>query len=122
MILFVYGTLQRGCTAHEMLALRDASFLGKALLDGFALYNLGPYPGIIPDTKESVLGEAYRIDQFTLDALDQYEGEGTLYNRYLTDIRLQNGDMMKAFAYVYNYPVQSGNKIPMERQPWRKGA
>jgi gamma-glutamylcyclotransferase (GGCT)/AIG2-like uncharacterized protein YtfP len=60
-ILFVYGTLQRGRPANILMRLKQAEFLDIATLDGYALYNLGHYPGIVSDEKESVLGEAFRV-------------------------------------------------------------
>lgn len=121
MNVFVYGTLQQGLVAHDKLAERGARFLGRAELDGYALYNLGWYPGIIPDETERVLGEAYEIDEPTLQALDLYEGEGTLYRRCLADVRQQDGEVIKAYVYVYNQTVNPQNKVPMEQQPWRRG-
>jgi gamma-glutamylcyclotransferase (GGCT)/AIG2-like uncharacterized protein YtfP len=45
--LFVYGTLKRGGSRHSLL--KDCPFLGHALAKGFALYDLGAYPGMVPE-------------------------------------------------------------------------
>jgi gamma-glutamylcyclotransferase (GGCT)/AIG2-like uncharacterized protein YtfP len=45
--LFVYGTLKRGGSRHSLL--EGCPFLGHALARGFALYDLGAYPGIVPE-------------------------------------------------------------------------
>ncbi len=44
-LLFVYGTLKRGCRNHRHLA--GQAFVGPArTAPGFTLYDLGGYPGI----------------------------------------------------------------------------
>ncbi len=54
--VFVYGTLMKNCYNHDYF-LKDQKHLGQAVLPGYALYNLGSFPGIIPDNEEFVMGE-----------------------------------------------------------------
>ena len=119
-ILFVYGTLQRDCPANILMRLRQAEFLGEVTLDGYALYDLGHYPGIVTDEKESVLGEAFRVDDAALTTLDRYENEGSLFSRRVAEIAMQDGSKAEAYIYVYNGSVKTEDRIPLGRQPWRK--
>lgn len=82
-LLFVYGTLKRGCSNHRHLA--DQTYIGPARTPpGFRLYDLGGYPAIVakPDDAEGVLGEVWSVDDNALRRLDEFEGvhEG-LYRR-----------------------------------------
>lgn len=93
--LFVYGTLQRGCENHPLLA--GARFLGPARTEpGFALVDLGPYPGMIRRGSASVAGELYRVTPAVLDALDRFEGHPLLFRR----ARVPLADGPPAFAYL----------------------
>ncbi|MGH7944973.1 MAG: gamma-glutamylcyclotransferase family protein [Opitutaceae bacterium] len=82
-LLFVYGTLKRGCSNHHHLA--GQTLVGMARTPpGFTLYDLGGYPGIMPkpDDTNGVIGEVWSVDHETLQRLDRFEGvhEG-LYRR-----------------------------------------
>ena len=82
-LLFVYGTLKRGCSNHHLLA--GQTYVGTArTTPGFSLYDLGGYPGIAPmaDDRDGVIGEVWSVDTAALEELDRFEGvhEG-LYRR-----------------------------------------
>ena len=82
-LLFVYGTLKRGCSNHRYLA--GQRFVGLARTPpGYRLYDLGGYPGIgvNPGDDDGVVGEVWSVDGETLARLDKFEGvhEG-LYRR-----------------------------------------
>lgn len=82
-LLFVYGTLKRGCSNHHRLA--TECFVDAArTVAGFRLYDLGGYPGILPcpDDTDGVVGEVWSVRAATLQQLDEFEGvnEG-LYRR-----------------------------------------
>jgi gamma-glutamylaminecyclotransferase len=82
-LLFVYGTLKRGCSNHSQLAGQE--FVGLArTIPGFTLYDLGGYPGIVVDSTDrtGVIGEVWSVDGDALRRLDHFEGvhEG-LYRR-----------------------------------------
>jgi gamma-glutamylcyclotransferase (GGCT)/AIG2-like uncharacterized protein YtfP len=82
-LLFVYGTLKRGCNNHPHLA--GQKFVGAARTPpGYRLYDLGGYPGIAvqPDDHNGVVGEVWSVDDAALERLDHFEGvhEG-LYRR-----------------------------------------
>jgi gamma-glutamylcyclotransferase (GGCT)/AIG2-like uncharacterized protein YtfP len=82
-LLFVYGSLKRGCSNHRQL--RGQRFVGPARTQpGFRLFDLGEYPGMIPfpADRDGVEGEVWSVDHASLARLDQFEGvpEG-LYRR-----------------------------------------
>lgn len=52
--VFVYGTLMTGQCADNRL--EGAVFAGPARLDGYALYDLGRYPGIVAQPGGTVWG------------------------------------------------------------------
>lgn len=104
--LFVYGTLKRDCSNHAQLT--GQRFVGEArTLPGFALYEIGGYPGMAPcaDDRRGVAGEIWLVDAECLRRLDFFEGvhEG-LYTR--EPIALQPPhDAEPVDAYVYRQPV-----------------
>jgi gamma-glutamylcyclotransferase (GGCT)/AIG2-like uncharacterized protein YtfP len=70
--VFVYGTLRRG-EVNDINRLRPApTFLGLARIRG-ALYDLGPYPGVILGGEGWVQGEAYAISSELEQQLDLIE-------------------------------------------------
>jgi gamma-glutamylcyclotransferase (GGCT)/AIG2-like uncharacterized protein YtfP len=82
-LLFVYGTLKRGCSNHAQMA--GQKYVGPArTVPGYTLYNLGGYPGIAKEPKDKlgVVGEIWSVDEDALRRLDHFEGvhEG-LYRR-----------------------------------------
>jgi len=100
-LLFVYGTLKRGCCNHRLL--EDQSYVGPAQTrSGFILYDLGGYPGIVaaPDTP-GVVGEVWSVDARGLSTLDAFEGvPAGLYRR--ESISLQPPyDRQQVDAYLY---------------------
>jgi gamma-glutamylaminecyclotransferase len=93
--VFVYGTLRRGEGNHAFIS--AATLLGEArTLPRFTLYNLGPFPALVPEGANAVLGEVYEVDDATLARLDRLEGCPSLYQR--TPITLADGSL--AFTYV----------------------
>lgn len=104
-LLFVYGTLQRGCRNHCELAAQH--FLCPARTrPGWALHDLGAYPGIVPDPADhdGVPGELWEVSPDALQRLDAFEGvpEG-LYERRGIELALPAGT--SAETYVYARPI-----------------
>ena len=74
-LLFVYGTLKRGCRHHRHLA--DQTFVGAArTAPGYCLVDLGGYPGIVASAAnhEGVAGEVWSVNPAALPRLDAFEG------------------------------------------------
>ncbi len=117
--VFVYGTLMENCSNHERY-LKGQKYRGQAVLSGYALYNLGRFPGIVPDVNEQVLGELYEVDARTLKRLDLLEDNGRLYIRKTTEVWLED-KRIRAEVYVWNGRVRKEDKIDFASQPWTDG-
>jgi gamma-glutamylcyclotransferase (GGCT)/AIG2-like uncharacterized protein YtfP len=116
--LFVYGSLRQGAghIMYGMLA-QYADLVGGASLAG-QLYLVATYPGVIPaaagEPAQAVRGEVYRLREpdTILPLLDDYEGFGAHcpqpneFVRSEADVRLDSGEMLRAFVYIYNRPVE----------------
>lgn len=109
--VFVYGTLMSGQRASHFLdgCLR----FGRYLLRGYAMYDVGRYPGIIEQDGETVVGEVYLVPVERLPELDAYEGEGSLYHRRTVTVE-HGGSYQPAQAYVYAHRPDGAVK----REPW----
>jgi gamma-glutamylaminecyclotransferase len=107
--LFVYGTLKRGGSRHSLL--KGCPFLGHALAKGFALYDLGAYPGMVPGDGV-VRGEVYEIPEKLLRELDWVEGAPFLFRRELIEVVLEDHTPLRAHAYLYNREVEGAALVP----------
>ncbi len=96
--VFVYGTLMQGERASGMLA--DGIYKGEFVLDDYAMYDLGPFPGIKEYPGEKVIGEVYEIPDSLIPRMDSYEGEGFLYKRVLVSVSNETASL-DAYVYVY---------------------
>lgn len=85
------------------------------------LYQVNYYPGAIPssDVADQVLGELYQLLQpeQLLALLDNYEecgpgfAEPQEYRRELQSVKLENGDSVVAWVYVYNRDTSALTQI-----------
>jgi gamma-glutamylcyclotransferase (GGCT)/AIG2-like uncharacterized protein YtfP len=117
--LFVYGTLMsNNRKGHTYLG--DARFLGECTLNGYELYDLGDYPGIV-EGNEKVKGELYAISIEKLPDIDSYEEEGNLYKRKMVQIVNKDHEIFDAFVYIYIKSVAGKIKIDYKDQPWFEG-
>jgi gamma-glutamylaminecyclotransferase len=117
-LLFVYGTLKRGCSNHGLLA--GQRFIGVArTAPGYRLYDLGSYPGLVADAADArgVIGEVWSVDPPALLRLDELEGvdEG-LYRREPIALAGSFAGEQVA-AYFYARPLGSHRAIGPE---WRE--
>ncbi|HHT64511.1 MAG TPA: gamma-glutamylcyclotransferase [Clostridiales bacterium] len=117
--LFVYGTLMKMNGPQGYL--EESEFRGTAALSGYALYDLGRYPGIVEDKEETVKGELYCIPQKKIGEIDAYEAEGYLYAREKVRVSARSGESIEAYTYVYKKPVDGKRMIPFSFQPWYLG-
>ena len=106
--VFVYGTLMKKGSASRYM--RGADFLGEAILPGYAMYDLGWYPGILPAKDSTVHGEVYLVRKEMLKTMDSYEGEGFLYQRRNVPVTGIDG-CPEAQAYIYLRPVDEEQRI-----------
>jgi len=115
--VFVYGTLKQGHGNHHLLG--SARLIGRGLLKGMGLYDLGYFPCIVPEGTEVVTGELYGdVSDDVLASLDRLEGyrEGQNDNFYeredyakihLTpDVAVDN-----VIVYYMNSPPSGAKKI-----------
>jgi gamma-glutamylcyclotransferase (GGCT)/AIG2-like uncharacterized protein YtfP len=107
--LFVYGTLKRGGSRHSLL--KGCPFLGRALAKGFALYDLGAYPGMVPGDGV-VRGEVYEIPEGLLRELDWVEATPFLFRRELIEVVLEDHTPLRAHTYLYNREVEGAALVP----------
>lgn len=119
MYIFVYGTLMSNNRGNHTY-LNNAEFKGKCILNGYSLYNLGYYPGIVEDLEGKVKGELYLVDMDVIPEIDVYEAEGTLYKRTLVKVYSEKDEPVDAYAYVYIPSVKGKRKIEFKNQPWVK--
>lgn len=95
-LVFVYGSLKRGLANHRQMA--GAAFAGTAVLQGLALYDLGPFPMAVASTgpDDRLWGELYWLSSPHLAALDRFEGAPRLYQRLWWPL----GDGQTVWVYV----------------------
>lgn len=114
--LFVYGTLRSSSSnPFARLLRRGAELTGKGTAQG-KLYRVAEYPGMIPSRNagDTVYGEVYELKRGNLlSVLDRYEGRR--FERRMVRVRLENGERLIAFAWVYRGPVRAGRRIPSGR-------
>ena len=107
--LFVYGTLKRGSdNKYARLLEANSEFLGTGRMRG-RVYNLGRYPGAVVSEQPGdwVPGELFCLvtPAKTFKTLDAYEGAE--FSRTMVDIRLDSGESLESWVYLYQGP-----KIP----------
>ncbi len=100
--VFVYGTLKKGKSNHRFL--ENAEYLGEKTLWHYALYDLGPFPCILPRYSFSVKGELYLVTDKELQLLDRLEGHPDMYQRQIVCVEPTQED---AFTYVWNGKLPS---------------
>jgi len=114
--VFVYGTLLAGEPNSRLLA--RAQRIGDARTEeGFALFDLGAFPGMVRAREGIVVGELYEVDRETLAALDRLEGHPSFYRR--TAITLASPmDAEPVWTYLLR-PEQVAGRIRIESGSWR---
>jgi gamma-glutamylcyclotransferase (GGCT)/AIG2-like uncharacterized protein YtfP len=101
-LLFVYGTLKRGCSNHGQL--EGQAFVGEArTAPGYRLFDVGGFPGLVPWAADTggVEGEVWETDGAGLARLDAFEGlaEG-LYVRHPVPLQPPfAGTEVQAYVY-----------------------
>ena len=109
-LLFVYGTLRRGCALHHHLKRLGTAFVATGTVQA-ELFDLGEFPGARKSSKpgKTIEGELYRLHgvQDSLKVLDQVEGfwprapERSMFQRAMTEVALPNGEQRLAWIYWY---------------------
>ncbi|MHB1696598.1 MAG: gamma-glutamylcyclotransferase family protein [bacterium] len=119
--LFVYGTLKRdiGNDMYHLLA-KHAKYIDDATWSG-KLYLVETYPGAVRSDNplDAVHGEVFLLNNpdNVLPGLDEYEEcsdnfpEPKLYKRIKDKVHLATGDIINAWIYIYNLPVDNLKEI-----------
>jgi gamma-glutamylcyclotransferase (GGCT)/AIG2-like uncharacterized protein YtfP len=118
--VFFYGTLMTPFNRPGRQRVdTKMSFVGRGHIAA-ALFDLGIYPAAIPTHDGStVWGEVYQMFDVAavLAALDEIEGyrasepERSLYTRTLTEVAMEDGRRVQAWAYFYNAPLGRAQRI-----------
>lgn len=106
-LLFVYGTLKRGCSNHGQM--HGQRFVAEArTVPGYRLFAVGGFPGLVawPHDSGGVTGEIWAVDSSALARLDRFEGvdEG-LYRREPITLAAPH-DREAVDGYVYARSVE----------------
>ena len=118
--VFFYGTLITPFNRPGRQRVNPKmAFTGRGRITA-ALFDLGIYPAAIPTNDNSaVWGEVYELldPPAVLATLDEIEGyraaepEKSLYTRIMTDVVLDDGRTLPAWAYFYNAPLGRAQRI-----------
>ncbi len=88
--LFVYGTLRNAGDYHSQYLRYSKCLRASYQLPGYALYDYaGQYPFMVPEAGGMVVGDVYRINETTREALDEFEDvvDGLYHFVYLAEHR-----------------------------------
>ncbi|NQV27506.1 MAG: gamma-glutamylcyclotransferase [Rhodopirellula sp.] len=104
MLVFVYGTLQRGRALHQHLAGQHFVDVAQTLPD-YRLYRIVWYPGLVDapasESGLAIHGEVWDVDETTLKVLDDVEEVGSgLYERRPVSLQ-EPFDQSEVMAYFY---------------------
>lgn len=119
--LFVYGTLRPGREPAEIAgAVAKLRAAGEGFVSG-ALYDLGGYPGAVPDpkAKSRITGTVMELpeDESVLERLDAYEGfdpeapEKSEFVRVRQIVELTTGGALECWIYRYNRELQDASRV-----------
>jgi gamma-glutamylaminecyclotransferase len=101
-VLFIYGTLKRGCTNHSLLV--DQKFIGPAsTVPGYRLFLVADYPGLVRDKTDhrGVQGELWSVDSAKLTELDAFEGIPEKLYRRESVMLASPHEKLAAQTYLY---------------------
>lgn len=109
-IMALYGSLRDGFHNSRCFDLQNRSeFLGTTNLRGYALYSLGPYPGVYPSEGSCVVAEVRRFSgkqqlevAKSIDYMELFGG----YHREYVDLEIGE-QMLRGFIYVYDEKPES---------------
>lgn len=119
--LLVYGSLRRDHSAERFM--KRCTFDGEFRLPGFTMYQLGWFPGVVPDENNSlgIVCELYTLpkDKDFLQELDYYEGfaESNVGRSLFVRKEVQFGDK-RAYLYVFNQSTESAFAKPIPSGDW----
>ena len=105
-LVFVYGTLRRGCSNARFLA--NTEFVGYgSTVDSYSLYadRDSGLPCVVERPLTAIVGELYRVSSaLLLGPLDALEEHPEVYRRKLVPV-VVNGFEYAAWMYIWPHPV-----------------
>ena len=108
-LVFVYGSLKRGFGNHDVLGGSPLIARTRTVGRCFNMISLGAFPAVLNSGDYDIEGELYEVDNYTLEALDMLEGEGSLYRRQ--KVGLASGHT----AWLYFLIWTLSSEAPQER-------
>lgn len=104
MKIFVYGTLKRWGSNHNLID--HCTFLGEAYTNkDYTLVESG-LPYLLEQPGEGCLGEVFEIDSADLIALDRLEGHPNFYRREIITVRdLDTKAPIEVYVYLYPHKI-----------------
>ncbi len=103
--VFCYGTLKTGNHNHYLVA--DGTYMGKFITGNQFSLDIAGLPYMTPNEGDGVVGEVFKIDQYTLKQLDTLEGHPEWYTRERISVKsLDTGNHIEVYAYVYRHPIK----------------
>ncbi|MES2881168.1 MAG: gamma-glutamylcyclotransferase family protein [Bacteroidota bacterium] len=98
--LFACGTLRKDYVpALDTKITHYLNFLEFGTV-GARLYDLGEFPGAVPDPNYILKGDLFELPASAFVQLDEYEG--CEFTRQLTKVEVENGGEYIAWIYFYN--------------------
>ena len=118
--VFVYGTLKKGRRLDRKAFADLRTSVQEATIEG-SIFDLGPYPTIKLDGKGLVIGEVHTFPEKHMEnvkrVMDSIEGYNSsypdkgLYNCHKVKATLKDGEVVVAWTYEYNGPVDPECRI-----------
>jgi gamma-glutamylcyclotransferase (GGCT)/AIG2-like uncharacterized protein YtfP len=119
--LFVCGTLLPPRVPEEIAHIVERLRSVGAATVGGRLYDLGDYPGGIPDAnaRETICGHVFELppDEAVLKSLDEYEGyrPGDSHNLFVRErvtVTLEGDRPLSCWMYIYNRDPGDAPLVP----------
>lgn len=116
-LVAVYGSLKRGYGNHRVMEMARGKYKGVGVTqkDEFIMDGHG-YPYIVRAPKNKmrrrVLVEVYEVPKDGLiHHLDVLEGHPHFYKREKEKIRMENGEVLDAWIYIYNGDINPNPEL-----------
>lgn len=97
--VFVYGTLRKGFSNHDIIKEGNNKFLNKdETIDKYLMLDTGGFPAVIKNIPyHNIVGELYEVDNETFESIDKLESNGNLFQREKVILKSDN----EAWMYFY---------------------
>lgn len=123
-LIAVYGTLRPG--EHNYRVSGNAPSIGTAQINGFQMFTLGGYPGVVPGNEEDkIIVDILQVeDEFvpSVYRLEGYNGvRGHSQNNFYDTVDIEttiNGEKITAEMFIYKGNCHVKNRI--ENGDWKE--